>query len=88
MNLACEKHTWQTSEKYPSSKAVDGLCGNLSESGGQCAVSLESNADVTWLVDLGTIQSIHKIVIHYRTDDMPFGEWIKNYSKIVDKSNK
>nr|XP_034318798.1 uncharacterized protein LOC105323786 isoform X3 [Crassostrea gigas] len=52
MNLACEKHTWQTSEKYPSSKAVDGLCGNLSESGGQCAVSLESNADVTWLVDL------------------------------------
>lgn len=88
MNLACEKHTWQTSEKYPPSKAVDGLCGNLSESGGQCAVSLESNADVTWLVDLGTIQSIHKIVIHYRTDEMLFGEWIKNYSEIVEKSNK
>lgn len=88
MNLVCEKYIWQILEKYFFFKVVDGLCGNLLESGGQCVVFLELNVDVIWLVDFGIIQSIYKIVIYYRIDDMLFGEWIKNYFKIVEKLNK
>lgn len=76
MNLVCEKYIWQILEKYFFFKVVDGLCGNILESGGQ------------WLVDFGIIQSIYKIVIYYRIDEMLFGEWIKNYFEIVEKLNK
>uniref|UniRef100_A0A8W8P2X3 Uncharacterized protein n=1 Tax=Magallana gigas TaxID=29159 RepID=A0A8W8P2X3_MAGGI len=71
-NLAYKKPTWQTLDKYSSDKAVDGLYTNLSAIGNQCAVSFASS-EVTWLVDLETINSISKIVLYHVTEGSTLG---------------
>lgn len=74
-NLAYKKPTWQTLDKYSSDKAVEGLYTNLSAIGNQCAVSFASS-EVTWLVDLETINSISKIVLYHVTEGSTFGKLI------------
>lgn len=65
-NLAYKKLTWQTSQIYPSEKAVDGLYTDRSPAGNQCAISRPSPTNVTWLVDLGGVRSISEVRIYYR----------------------
>ncbi|XP_052691414.1 uncharacterized protein LOC128169301, partial [Crassostrea angulata] len=72
-NLAYKKPTWQTLDKYSSDKAVEGLYTNLSAIGNQCAVSFASS-EVTWLVDLETINSISKIVLYHVTEGSTFAD--------------
>uniref|UniRef100_K1QZ68 Multiple epidermal growth factor-like domains 11 n=1 Tax=Magallana gigas TaxID=29159 RepID=K1QZ68_MAGGI len=57
---------------YDASNAVDGRKSDLSNWGGQCAVSWPKQT-ATWWVNLTTIHSIHHITIYFRTDNKPWG---------------
>ena len=69
-NLALKKQTWQSNTLlgHSSDKAVDGQFDDRSIEGNQCAISGGEHEDVTWRVDLGSIQHIQSITIIYRTD--------------------
>lgn len=76
VNLAFQRPAWQK-HPYPggfgdANRAVDGMKTNLSYSGGQCVAS-NSYPTAEWRVDLGSVSSIHHIVIQYMTGDLPWG---------------
>uniref|UniRef100_K1RB57 Uncharacterized protein n=1 Tax=Magallana gigas TaxID=29159 RepID=K1RB57_MAGGI len=71
-NLAYQKPTWQTREKYSSAKAVDGLFETSSGGRDQCAMSYKSATDVMWMVDLEDIYSIYQVVIYHKTGGVSF----------------
>ena len=76
VNLAFQKPTWQSQTllNYSSDKAVDGRFKTYSIQENECAVSGENVEDVTWYVDLESIQSINSMTIIYRTYGL---EWRK-----------
>lgn len=81
-NIALNKFTWQLNpyeneeiaDYLNSSKAVDGLKTNLSFSGYQCTISASMKYMAIWRLYLRDILGIHHITIHYRTDNMEWGE--------------
>lgn len=82
-NIALNKFTWQLNpyeneeiaDYLNSSKAVDGLKTNLSFSGYQCTISASMKYMAIWRLYLRDILGIHHITIHYRTDNMEWGEY-------------
>ena len=74
-NIALKKEAWQSSGAFRNlnesfryyrgaDHAVDGLKGNLTLEGEQCAMSLYGPT-AEWRVDLDEILSIHHIFIQY-----------------------
>lgn len=59
-------------DAFDASNAVDRGKSDLSEYGGQCAVSYAITS-ATWWVNLTTVHSIHHITIYFRTDNNPWG---------------
>ncbi|XP_078330494.1 uncharacterized protein LOC111113725 [Crassostrea virginica] len=98
-NLAFQKPTWQSETllSYSSDKAVDGHFMNRSIAGNECAISGGNVTDVTWYVDLESIQSINSISIMYRTDGehwqtsqfpstfLGFSLYVSNTTRIKDR---
>lgn len=77
VNIAINKPTYQQypvpdEDIFDSSNAVDGRISDLSEDGGQCAVSAQEQT-ATWWVNLTSIHSIHHINIYFMTDNDPWG---------------
>ena len=65
---AYHQYSAQSDDRYDASNAVDGRKSDLSMNGGQCAVSV-SLLTATWWVNLSSIQSIHHIIIYFRTEN-------------------
>lgn len=55
-------------------RAVDGQKSNLTVFGGECTASAYEKPTAEWRVDLGTVLSIHHILIQYATNDEVWGE--------------
>nr|XP_034327917.1 uncharacterized protein LOC117689832 [Crassostrea gigas] len=77
VNVAINKPTFQQypvldDDKFDSSNAVDGRKSDLSEDGGQCAVSAQEQTATLW-VNLTSIHSIHHITVYFMTDNDPWG---------------
>ncbi|XP_078329297.1 uncharacterized protein LOC111114324 isoform X3 [Crassostrea virginica] len=76
VNLALNKPTWQKhpylEKPWGSNLAVDGRYSNLSQHGGQCAISLNRET-AEWRVDLGDKYSIYHIRLHYAQGMNPWG---------------
>jgi hypothetical protein len=83
-NIAFHKPAWQSSpyiegdDRFDASNAVDGLRSDLGVWGGQCVISKDKQEVATWRVDLEDIQSIHHIIIYYRTENYAFGKLTGN----------
>lgn len=79
-NVALNRSAWQlhpySISKWSAEKAVDGLKSDLSANGGQCTVSANYKTTAEWKVYLGGVFKIHRISIHYRTDNL---QWSKIY---------
>ena len=79
VNLALNKPTWQKhpylEKPWGSNLAVDGRYSNLSQHGGQCAISLNRET-AEWRVDLGDKYSIYHIRLHYAQGMNPWGKVI------------
>lgn len=73
-NLALRKPTWEQNpwpnkEAFKTSNAVDGKYSNSGANGGECTISLDNKTTTAeWGVDLGSVVSIIRIDIYYRTD--------------------
>nr|XP_022292874.1 receptor-type tyrosine-protein phosphatase epsilon-like isoform X2 [Crassostrea virginica] len=81
-NLALGKSAWQLNPinddyKHSANNVVDGRKSDLSELGGECTASSSSRTTAMWWVDLGTLQSIHHIIIQYATGNQVWDE--ENY---------
>ncbi|XP_052693904.1 multiple epidermal growth factor-like domains protein 11 [Crassostrea angulata] len=82
VNVALNKPAYQQYQYQPgddshnASNAVDGRKSDLSDRGGQCAIS-HWRQTATWWVNLITIHSIHHITIYFRTDSdgVPWGPY-------------
>ncbi|XP_052696256.1 uncharacterized protein LOC128174868 [Crassostrea angulata] len=76
LNVAQHKPAYHSysrkGDAFDASNAVDRGKSDLSEYGGQCAVSYAITS-ATWWVNLTTIHSIHHITIYFRTDNNPWG---------------
>lgn len=70
---AWQLHPYPNS-KWTAEKALDGLKSDLSANGGQCSVSANYKTTAEWKVYLGGVFKIHRISIHYRTDNL---QWSK-----------
>ena len=84
-NLALRKSAWQLNPinddyKHSANNAVDGRKSDLSELGGECTASSSSRTTAMWWVDLGTLQSIHHIIIQYATGNQVSGNFHPPYS--------
>ena len=84
-NLALGKPAWQVnplSSDYENSanRAVDGRKSDLSELGGECTASSVGRTTAMWWVDLGTLQSIHHIIIQYAAGNQVWGKFLSPYS--------
>lgn len=67
---AYQLHPWsQDDDTSDASNAVDGRKYDLSEEGGQCALSGLNKLTATWWVNLTSIHSIHHITIFFVTDN-------------------
>ena len=88
-NLALKKPTWQKhpylEKPWGSNLAVDGQYSNLSQYGGQCAISLNRET-AEWRVDLGDMYSIYHIRLHYAQGMEPWGKVI-SFPKIASYQN-
>lgn len=77
-NLALRKSTWQlhpsNPDKHSANRAVDRKTSNLAWWGGECTASARGKSTAEWRVDLGTIVSIHHMLIQYATDNK---DWSK-----------
>ncbi|XP_065945073.1 scavenger receptor class F member 2-like [Magallana gigas] len=73
-NVALNRSAWQLhpypNSKWTAEKALDGLKSDLSANGGQCSVSANYKTTAEWKVYLGGVFKIHRISIHYRTDNL------------------
>lgn len=86
-NVALRKNAWQLHpyenpylrDSMNASKAVDGLKTDLSSSGHQCTLSANFKDQALLSVDLGRVFGIHHITIYYRTDNVPWGKYLKVY---------
>lgn len=86
-NVALRKSAWQLHpyenpylrDSMNASKAVDGLKTDLSSSGHQCTLSANFKDQALFSVDLGSVFGIHHITIYYRTDNVPWGKYLKVY---------
>lgn len=69
------KPTWQSSTllAYGANLANDGEKHDLSQGGGQCAVSRNGKATAEWRLDLESVQRIHHISIQYATGNRIWG---------------
>jgi hypothetical protein len=73
-NIALNKPAWEHSQFNPgddrchASNAVDGRRSDLSDVGGQCAISSKRQQAATWMVDLEDTLSMRHITMYYRTD--------------------
>ena len=79
-NLALGKSAWQLNPlsdyyKHSANNAVDGGKSDLSELGGECTASSVGRTTAMWWVDLGTLQSIHHIIIQYATGNQVWGNF-------------
>ena len=79
-NLALGKSAWQlyplsNDEKHSANNAVDGRKSDLSELGGECTASSVRRTTAMWWVDLGTLQSIHHIILQYSTGNQVWGNF-------------
>ena len=79
-NLALRKSAWQLNPidndfKHSANNAVDGKKSDLSELGGECTASSSSRTTAMWWVDLGTLQSIHHVIIQYSTGNQVWGNF-------------
>ena len=85
-NLALGKSAWQLNplsnyyKKSSAINAVDGRKSDLSELGRECTASSVSKTTAMWWVDLGTLQSIHSIIIQYATGNQVWGNFHPPYS--------
>lgn len=70
------KHTWQehpwpdSTRDFGSENAVDGVYTDRGSTGGQCTINAENYYKAEWGVDLGSVVSISRIKIYYRTDNL------------------
>lgn len=70
------KHTWQehpwpdSTRDFGSENAVDGVYTDRGSTGGQCTINAENYYKAEWGVDLGSVVSISRINIYYRTDNL------------------
>ncbi|XP_022309666.2 uncharacterized protein LOC111115276 [Crassostrea virginica] len=75
-NLAFNKPAWQKfpylKEPWGAHLAVDGRFSNLSQNGGQCAISL-NEPTAEWRVDLLEVFSIHHVFIQYMKNNDVWG---------------
>lgn len=84
VNIALNKPAHQLNQynagdtKFDASNAVDGSKSDLSANGGQCVISVNEKQTATWWVNMTRILSIHHIIIYYRTDNVPWGMYIRN----------
>lgn len=86
-NVALRKSAWQLHpyenpylrDSMNASKAVDGLKTDLSSSGHQCTLSANLKDQALFSVDLGSVFGTHHITIYYRTDNVPWGKYLKFY---------
>ncbi|XP_078328107.1 uncharacterized protein LOC111113681 [Crassostrea virginica] len=74
-NLALHKSAWQLAPasggyEHSANRAVDGKKSNLTELGGECTASSFNQTTALWWVDLGTLQSIHHLLIQYATGNL------------------
>lgn len=91
-NIALNKQAYQQNQflagnnKYDASNAVDGLKSDLTNNGGQCAISAAKQT-TTWWVNLTAIHSIHHITIYFMTNNIQWGKYSFLYvSNITDFS--
>uniref|UniRef100_A0A8W8NVX0 Uncharacterized protein n=1 Tax=Magallana gigas TaxID=29159 RepID=A0A8W8NVX0_MAGGI len=85
VNVALDKPAYQKyqyqpgDDRYDASNAVDGRKSDLSQGGGQCAISYYRQT-ATWWVNLITIHSIFNITVYFRTENSLqyfYGGWSK-----------
>ncbi|XP_078328421.1 uncharacterized protein LOC111112518 [Crassostrea virginica] len=96
-NLALQKPAWQSSiystEYSGANRATDGQYTNLSLLGGQCAGS-HGGQTAEWRSDLGGVQSIHHIVVHYATgnsfwdDNNDYTKYFLGFSVYISNTTK
>nr|XP_022307769.1 uncharacterized protein LOC111113772 [Crassostrea virginica] len=83
-NLAFQKPTWQSETllTYSSDKAVDGHFMNRSITGNECAISGGNVTEVTWYVDLESIQK--NLAKFHHTFSSPAYNGIMQSGRAVD----
>lgn len=72
-NLALRKPTWEqnpwpNNPSFRTENAVDGKYTDRSSTGGQCTISNDGRNTAEWRVDLGSVCSISRIDIYYRSE--------------------
>lgn len=68
--LTWQEHPWPDSTgDFGSDNAVDGVYTDRG-TGGQCTINADGHYTAEWGVDLGSVFSISRINIYYRTDNV------------------
>lgn len=79
-NVALNRSAWQyfsyPGRPWGAERPVDGHKSNLSEWGGQCAISGDAK-EAEWRVDLGNVYRIHHIFIQHRPDNLQWSTFFK-----------
>lgn len=75
--MALHRPTFQLntlSERYPSSRLVDGKKSNLHLYRDLCSSTMYYQSYAMWRVDLQNIRRIERIVVNSRTDNVEWGK--------------